>query len=117
SGMPTRVYFVSLGGFDTHSNQLTQQANLLGQLSDALSVFQKDLEAHKLDQQVVTMTFSEFGRRPSENDSRGTDHGTAAPLFVMGSRVKAGLHGTAPSLNVARNQDLKFSTDFRAVYS
>lgn len=117
SGMPTRVYFVSLSGFDTHSNQLTQQANLLGQLSDALSVFQKDLEAHKLDQQVVTMTFSEFGRRPSENDSRGTDHGTAAPLFVMGSRVKAGLHGAAPSLKLERNKDLTFSTDFRQVYA
>jgi uncharacterized protein (DUF1501 family) len=63
------------------------------------------------------MTFSEFGRRPSENESRGTDHGTAAPLFVLGSRVKPGVHGTAPSLDVARNQDLQYSTDFRAVYS
>jgi len=63
------------------------------------------------------MTFSEFGRRPSENESRGTDHGTAAPLFVMGSRVKSGLHGRAPSLEVERNQDLQFSTDFRQVYA
>jgi uncharacterized protein (DUF1501 family) len=117
AGMPTRVYFVSLSGFDTHTNQLVQQANLLTQLSDGLAAFQKDLETHKLDQQVVTMTFSEFGRRPSENDSRGTDHGTAAPLFVMGSRVKAGLHGTAASLKLERNQDLTFSTDFRQVYA
>ena len=116
-GLPTRVYFVSLSGFDTHTNQIAQQATLLGQLSDGIAAFQKDLEAHQLDGQVTTMTFSEFGRRPSENDSRGTDHGTAAPLFVMGSRVKGGLHGTAPSLKLQKNQDLTFSTDFRQVYA
>ncbi len=117
AGLPTRVYFVSISGFDTHSNQLAAQANLLTQLSDGLAAFQKDLEAHKLDGQVMTMTFSEFGRRPSENESRGTDHGTAAPLFVLGSRVRGGLHGTAPSLKLERNQDLTFSTDFRQVYA
>ena len=117
SGMPTRVYFVSLSGFDTHGNQLGQQANLLAQLSDGLAAFQKDLEAHQLDGQVMTMTFSEFGRRPSENESRGTDHGTAAPLFVMGSKVRGGLHGTAPMLKLEKNQDLTFSTDFRQVYA
>lgn len=115
--LPTRVYFVTLGGFDTHSGQLPQHANLLTQLSAGLAAFQKDLEAHQLDSQVTTMTFSEFGRRPSENQSRGTDHGTAAPLFVMGSRVRGGLHGTPPSLNVQRNQDIAFTTDFRSVYS
>lgn len=117
AGMPTRVYFVTLSGFDTHGNQLNAHANLLTQLSEGLAAFQKDLEAHQLDGQVATMTFSEFGRRPSENESRGTDHGTAAPLFVMGSRVKGGLHGTAPSLDVERNQDLTFTTDFRQVYA
>ena len=117
AGLPTRVYFVSLSGFDTHSNQLNQQANLLTQLSDGLGSFQKDLEAHRLDGQVTTMTFSEFGRRPSENESRGTDHGTAAPLFMLGSSVKGGLHGTAPSLKLERKQDLSFSTDFRSVYA
>jgi uncharacterized protein (DUF1501 family) len=117
AGFPTRVYFVSLSGFDTHSNQFNAHANLLLQLSDGLAAFQKDLEARKLDNQVTTMTFSEFGRRPSENESRGTDHGTAAPLFVMGSRVKGGLHGTAPSLKLERNQDITFSTDFRSVYA
>ncbi|MSU25490.1 MAG: DUF1501 domain-containing protein [Opitutus sp.] len=117
AGLPTRVYFVSLSGFDTHSNQLSAQANLLTQLSEGLGSFQKDLEAHQLDGQVTTMTFSEFGRRPSENESRGTDHGTAAPLFILGSRVKGGLHGTAPSLKLERNQDLTFSTDFRSVYA
>jgi uncharacterized protein (DUF1501 family) len=117
SGLPTRVYFVSLTGFDTHSNQANAQANLLTTLSDGLAAFQQDLERHRLDGQVTTMTFSEFGRRPSENESRGTDHGTAAPLFVMGSRVKGGLHGTPPALNLAHNQDLTFSTDFRSVYA
>jgi uncharacterized protein (DUF1501 family) len=115
--MPTRVYFVTLGGFDTHSNQVGQHAALLTQLSDALAAFQGDLEAKKLDRQVITMTFSEFGRRPSENESRGTDHGTAAPLFVMGTSVKAGLHGTAPSLKLEPNRDILFTTDFRRVYA
>ncbi len=117
SGMPTRVYFVTLTGFDTHSNQLGTHQNLLATLSDGLSAFQKDLEAKKLDGQVTTMTFSEFGRRPSENESRGTDHGTAAPLFVMGASVKGGLHGTAPLLNLPKNQDLTYSTDFRSIYA
>lgn len=117
AGTATRVYYVSLGGFDTHNNQANAHANLLRQLSEGLAAFQSDLEAKRLDGQVLTMTFSEFGRRPSENESRGTDHGTAAPLFVLGSRLKPGLHGTAPSLDVARNQDLLYSTDFRAVYS
>lgn len=115
--MPTRVYFVTLGGFDTHTNQLTQHANLMTQLSDGLAAFQKDLEHKKLHDQVTTMTFSEFGRRPNENQSRGTDHGTAAPLFVLGAKVKGGLHGTAPSLQLQKNQDLQFSTDFRNVYA
>lgn len=117
AGFPTRVYFVTLGGFDTHSNQATAHQNLLRTLSDGLAAFQKDLEAHRLDRQVLTMTFSEFGRRPNENESRGTDHGTAAPLFVMGTRVKGALHGTPPSLKLQRNQDLTFSTDFRQVYA
>jgi uncharacterized protein (DUF1501 family) len=115
--MPTRVYFVTLGGFDTHTNQLAQHANLMTQLSDGLTAFQKDLEHKKLQDQVTTMTFSEFGRRPNENQSRGTDHGTSAPLFVLGSKVKGGLHGTAPSLQLQKNQDLQFSTDFRNVYA
>jgi uncharacterized protein (DUF1501 family) len=117
AGLPTRVYFVSLTGFDTHANQVGQQARLLGELSEGLAAFQSDLDAHKLADQVVTMTFSEFGRRPSENESRGTDHGTAAPLFVLGSRVRGGIHGTAPSLNLHRNEDLTYSTDFRQVYA
>lgn len=117
ANLPTRVYFVSLSGFDTHANQAGNHRNLLKTLSDGLAAFQQDLEAHKLGDRVVTMTFSEFGRRPMENESHGTDHGTAAPLFVLGSKVKAGLHGQAPKLALGRNQDLTFTTDFRQVYS
>lgn len=118
AGMSTRVYFVSLGGFDTHSNQANNHANLLRTLSEGLAAFQADLVAKKLDSQVLTMTFSEFGRRPNENESRGTDHGTAAPLFIMGSRIQGGLHGTPPSLaSLPKNRDLTFSTDFRQVYA
>ena len=117
AGLPTRVYFVSLGGFDTHANQVNAHANLLRQLSEGLAAFQQDLAARRLDDQVLTMTFSEFGRRPQENESRGTDHGTAAPLFVMGGRIQGPLHGTAPDLRVVKNADLAFTTDFRSVYA
>ena len=117
AGTATRVYYVSLGGFDTHNNQANTHTNLLKTMSEGLAAFQKDLKAKRLDGQVLTMTFSEFGRRPSENESRGTDHGTAAPLFVLGSRIKPGLHGRAPSLQLERNQDMQHSTDFRQVYA
>jgi uncharacterized protein (DUF1501 family) len=117
SGQETRVYFVSLGGFDTHAGQLQRQQNLLRELTGAMAAFQADLAAHKLEDQVLTMTFSEFGRRPSENVTGGTDHGTAAPLFVMGSRLQGSLFGTPPELDLPKNRDLSHSTDFRAVYS
>ena len=117
AGTATRIYYVSLAGFDTHNNQAGTHANLLKTLSEGLAAFQKDLEAKRLSDQVVTMTFSEFGRRPSENESRGTDHGTAAPLFVLGTRLKPGLLGRAPRLDVERNEDLQHSTDFRQVYA
>jgi len=115
-GFSTRVYFVSLGSFDTHVNQADRQNKLLETLGDGLAAFQHDLAAHKLEDQVLAMTFSEFGRRPMENDGKGTDHGTSAPLFIMGSHIKGGLHGAAPDLNLARNQDLKYGIDFRQVY-
>lgn len=117
SGLPTRVYFVSLGGFDTHQGQKNSHPRLLRELSTSLHAFQNDLADRGLEDQVLTMTFSEFGRRPSENESGGTDHGTAAPLFVMGNRIKNTLVGKAPDLNLKHNQDLTFSTDFRQVYS
>ena len=115
--METRVYFVSQGGYDTHANQLNNHQRLLTELSTSMSAFQKDLTAHSKDDQVMTMTFSEFGRRPAENGSGGTDHGTAAPLFVMGSKVKGGLLGQAPELVTDATKDLTYSTDFRGVYS
>jgi uncharacterized protein (DUF1501 family) len=117
AGLSTRVYFVSLGGFDTHANQANTHPNLLRQLSESLSAFQKDLTARRLDDQVLTMTFSEFGRRPNENQSGGTDHGTAAPLFVMGRQIHGSLHGSAPNLVLEKNADLAYSTDFRSVYA
>lgn len=117
ANMETRVYFVSQGGYDTHANQLTNQAKLLGELSQAMSAFQNDLKNNKKDDQVLTMTFSEFGRRPAENGSKGTDHGTAAPLFVMGGGTKGGLIGSPPDLNVTVKEDLKYSTDFRGIYA
>jgi len=116
-GLSTRVYFVSLGSFDTHVNQQGRQEALLKTLGDGLAAFQRDLEAHQLAEQVLVMTFSEFGRRPMENDGKGTDHGTAAPLFVMGAKVKGGLHGTPPNLAIDRNQDLTYRIDFRQVYA
>jgi uncharacterized protein (DUF1501 family) len=115
--LPTRVYFVSLGGFDTHRGQANAHANLLRTLSGAMAAFQQDLNARGLADQVLTATFSEFGRRPKENDSQGTDHGTAAPLFLMGNKLKGGLHGTAPDLGIGPNEDLRYSTDFRQVYA
>ncbi|MDR1012019.1 MAG: DUF1501 domain-containing protein [Opitutaceae bacterium] len=117
ANLSTRVYFASLGSFDTHANQAGTHQNLMRSLSEGLSAFQHDLDAHGLADQVLTMTFSEFGRRPMENESKGTDHGTAAPLFVMGGKIAGGLHGSAPSLDLERNQDLAFSTDFRQVYA
>lgn len=118
AGLETRVYFCSQTGFDTHANQFNNHQNLLRDLSDALAAFQKDLEAHGLDKQVLTMTFSEFGRRPYENDARGTDHGTAAPLFVMGGALKqAGVIGEAPNLNIPEKGDITYKIDFRQVYA
>ena len=119
AGLETRVYFCSLGGFDNHANQFAQHQRLLNELSLSLAAFQQDLERQGLDQQVLTMTFSEFGRRPYENVAQGTDHGTAAPLFMMGSALKAqsGLIGVAPDLNIPDKGDLTYKIDFRQVYA
>ncbi len=116
-GLPARVYAVRLSGFDTHSRQAAAHAVLLKTLGDALAAFQADLKAKGLDKRVLAMTYSEFGRRVEENRSLGTDHGTAAPLFVMGGRVKGGLKGAHPSLADLDEGDLKHHTDFRQVYA
>ena len=112
-----RVYFVSLDGFDTHSEQAGAHAALVGELSTAVSAFAKDLKGHGMDKRVLTTTFSEFGRRVKENGSLGTDHGAAAPLFLIGGAVKAGIHGKHPSLTDLDQGDLKHHTDFRRVYA
>ena len=114
----SKIVFVSLGSFDTHAGQRAQQDRLLGYLGDGLLAFYQDLAAHGLDRKVLTLTFSEFGRRVAQNASNGTDHGTAMPLFVVGGGVKGGIYGEHPSLtDLDRGGDLKFSTDFRAVYA
>lgn len=119
AGLPTRVYYVSMGGFDTHAQQPGRHTQLLQQLGDALAGFIADLKTDGLLDRVLTMTFSEFGRRVAENASQGTDHGAAAPMFIAGSRVKPGILTPHPSLE-ARDLDrgdLKWKTDFRSVYA
>ena len=115
--MNTRVYYVSMGGFDTHANQYFQHANLLRQVSGALNAFYQDLKAQGNTGRVLTMVFSEFGRRVAQNASGGTDHGTAAPMYLLGDMVQPGLLGNHPSLSDLDNGDLKFNLDFRSVYS
>lgn len=112
-----KIVFVSIGSFDTHAGQRPQQDRLLGYLGDGLLSFYQDLAAHGLDSNVLTMTFSEFGRRVTQNASNGTDHGTAMPLFIVGGAVKGGIYGEHPSLTDLDHGDLKFSTDFRSVYA
>lgn len=117
-GLETPVYLCTIGGFDTHANQLNQHANLWKQISDAVTAFQKDLKAQKKADQVTLMTFSEFGRRVNQNGTTGTDHGTAAPMFVIGNTVRGGLIGDNPNLvNLDSNGDLKANFDYRQVYS
>ena len=116
-GLATRVYYVSLEGFDTHSDQAASHAGLMLQLGDALAAFQDDLNQHSQQDRVLTLVFSEFGRRVRENASRGTDHGAAAPVFLLGNKVRPGLLGKHPSLSDLDDGDLKFQTDFRSIYA
>jgi uncharacterized protein (DUF1501 family) len=117
SGSRARVFYTSQSGYDTHASQLNTQANLLGELSSSLKAFLDDLKEAKLDDRVVVLAFSEFGRRVEENDSQGTDHGTAGPVLLAGPAVKPGLHGKTPSLTDLSGGDLKSSIDFREVYA
>lgn len=116
-GLPTSIYGANLDGFDTHTNQNRQQENLLRDLSKTIGAFQRDLEEHGRDQQVLTVIFSEFGRRVAENGGKGTDHGTAGPVLIVGSALKGGLYGAVPSLVQLDQGDLKHTTDFRSVYA
>ena len=114
----TRVIYIPHGSFDTHVSQKGTQDRLLGQFSDAMKAFYDDLAAHGNDKRVLTMTFSEFGRRIAQNASAGTDHGEASPLFLVGGGVKGGIYGTYPDLNINANMgNLKYTTDFRQVYA
>ncbi|MGP1346593.1 MAG: DUF1501 domain-containing protein [Phycisphaerales bacterium] len=120
AGLRTRVFYVSMGGFDTHAGQggvNGSHSNLLRQYADAMRAFHADLKAQGNDGRVLTMTFSEFGRRVAQNGTNGTDHGTAAPVFLSGPMVRAGVHGGHPSLTDLDDGDLKFHTDFRSVYA
>ncbi|MBI3735312.1 DUF1501 domain-containing protein, partial [Candidatus Sumerlaeota bacterium] len=116
-GLGTRIYYTALGGFDTHSNQIGTQDRLLQRYSEAVAAFYNDLRKMGESRRVLVMTFSEFGRRVAENASGGTDHGTAAPMFLIGDPVKGGFHGKRPSLTDLDQGDLKFTTDFRWVYA
>lgn len=118
-GLPTRIYYVSQGGYDTHTNQLGTQQRLLGDLATSVKSFVDDMKAQGNMQRVLVMTFSEFGRRVAENANGGTDHGAAAPMFVVGNQVKAGLQGHYPSLapQDLYQGDIKYTTDFRSVYA
>src|SRR2546421_8552976 len=113
-----RVGYVTLGGFDTHANQQQTHDLLMKTLADGLSAFYTDLAHHGKADNVVIMTWSEFGRRVEENGSQGTDHGTAAPMFVLGNPVNKGVFGEPPSLgNLDNNGNLKYTTDFRSIYA
>ena len=108
---------VAHGNFDTHATQAPAHANLLGTLGNAVRAFYKDLKARGHADRVVLMTFSEFGRRAKENGSKGTDHGSAAPMFLVGGKVKAGAVGAHPSLTKLPLGNLEHHTDFRRVYA
>ncbi|MFL5331136.1 MAG: DUF1501 domain-containing protein [Gemmataceae bacterium] len=116
----SRVFYVTIDGFDTHSGQgaaTGAHANLLREVSDAVSTFYLDLEARGHGERVLIATFSEFGRRAKENGSRGTDHGSAAPMFLVGGKVAAGVVGEHPSLDKLAMGNLKHAIDFRSVYA
>ena len=125
-GLKTRVYMVTIGGFDTHSNQVDQNdhgigghANLMKMLSESITAFQRDCESLKVDNRVLGLTFSEFGRRIKSNSSFGTDHGAALPMFVFGSSLYGGILGKSPTISATTdvNANLPMQYDFRSVYS
>ncbi len=126
-GLKTRVYTVTIGGFDTHANQIDTtagnevgaHANLLNRVSEAIYAFQDDLKQLGLEDRVLGMTYSEFGRRIKSNASSGTDHGSAAPLFMFGKNVKGGILGNNPSIadEVKTGDGVEMEIDFRNIYA
>jgi uncharacterized protein (DUF1501 family) len=117
TGTGVKILHVTLGGFDTHYTEQQRHDDLMGYLDSALSSFYQDLAGHGMSDRVLVATWSEFGRRPKENASAGTDHGTAAPVFLIGDSVKAGLYGEQPSLSkLDASGNLGYALDFRSVY-
>jgi len=117
SGLKTKVYYVSLSGFDTHVNQVNQQGNLLKQYAEGMAAFLDDLKQHEKINDTLVVTFSEFGRRVGQNASNGTDHGTANSMFLFGGKLKKqGIFNPAPDLANLDNGDLKYQVDFREIY-
>jgi len=114
---PTRVYYVYLGGFDTHQQQANTHQRLLADFAESVHAFLEDLRKQKNADRVALLAFSEFGRRVSENGSNGTDHGAAGPMFLFGENIKAGLHGNAPDLANLVDGDVRHQIDFRQVYA
>jgi uncharacterized protein (DUF1501 family) len=117
AGVPTKVYTVTFGGFDTHANQAPTQKTLLSQLDDAVTWFLPTVTNRARGRSVVMMIHTEFGRRVAGNASAGTDHGSANVVFVAGSTVHGGFYGTPPSLTTLDDGNLVFTTDFRSVYA
>lgn len=115
--LPTRVYYVGMGGFDTHGNQARSHGNLLGQFAAAMKAFYGELKAMGQQNRVLSLAFSEFGRRVTQNASQGTDHGTAGPMYMFGPMVRPGLLGNHPSLTKLDRGDLIYNVDFRCVYT
>ncbi len=116
-GLSTRVYIVTLHGFDTHANQDGMHQYLLESMANAIHTFQQDLKMLGISERVAGLCFSEFGRRVNQNASQGTDHGTAAPVFLFGEPVKGGIVGNHPSLADLEQGDLKHSIDYRQIYA
>jgi uncharacterized protein (DUF1501 family) len=117
AGSPTRVWSVSLGGFDTHANEANSQAVLLGSVSTSITRFLAQMKVVNRNNDVVVMAYSEFGRRVVGNASQGTDHGTSGPVFLFGDRIKGGFYGDQPSLSQLVSGDLAVTTDFRDIYA
>lgn len=119
SGLETKVFYTSLGGFDTHANQQNKQSRLLKQYAESVSAFVKDLKRNGTFKDTLILTFSEFGRRVKQNAANGTDHGAANNVFVIGEGLKkAGFYNSLARLNdLDTNGDLKFEVDFRSVYA
>lgn len=116
-GLGVKVGYITIGGFDTHSDQKSQHARLMQSVSDGLKAFWDDLAAHEKADDVMIMTWSEFGRRVPENGSNGTDHGTAGPQFIIGNGLRGGHWGDPLNLNDLDKGNLKYTTDFRSVYA